>query len=72
MRLSTELIRGLSVGESIIITEGFGNIKGYPCQRFLSSIFSRLKPKRFTQKTIYLVDPTDLKTEKGYKVTRLD
>jgi hypothetical protein len=66
MKLTVDVIRPLEVGESLLIDETpCGSVHGYS-----SCLFFRLKPKKFIQKQLLLVDPVAATAVKVWRITR--
>ena len=68
MRVTTNLLRSLAVGQDVLIDETHSD-KG---QGDLSYLFSRMRPLRFKQKRYLLVDPENLTVQKVWRVTRIE
>jgi len=70
MKLTADLLRQLTVGESVIITETRnGKVRG---QGDVTYLFSRIKPRRFITKRLILIDPEGLKAVRCVRITRIE
>ena len=68
MKLTTNLLRSLAVGESAIITDSRnGSVRG---QGDVTYLFGRLRPMRFCTKRLLLIDPEKETATRCVRVTR--